>query len=183
MSMGSSVEGTKNQKEESEKEQDTSTEARHHALEDARRVLDHELKSLNDVTQKSWRVVQFNGLVATVFTALVPIQSGINQLTLTSGLVLGTAALVLGYSTYTAFQTQERERVPTGPETDMYRALANHDYEKDEYISHALRIYAEDIDTMQPKTEDKAEDVDRALLTSIFGVILLIAGTLLFFTA
>lgn len=181
--MGSSVEETEKQEEkESEEETDTSTEARRHALEDARRVLDHELQSLNDITQKSWRIVQFNGLVATVFAALVPIQSGLNQLTLIPGLILAAAALVLGYSTYTAFQTQERERVRTGPETDMYRAVSDHKYEEDEYLSHALRIHAEDIDAMQPTTEDKSEDVDRALLTSILGVILLMAGTLLLFT-
>lgn len=161
---------------------DSSTEARHHALEDARRVLDHELQSLNDVTRKSWRIVQFNGLVATVFAALVPIQSGLNELTLIPGLILTAAALVLGYSTYTAFQTQERERVRTGPETDMYRAVSDHDYEEDEYLSHALRIHADDIDAMQPTTENKSEDVDRALLTSILGVILLVVGTLFLFT-
>jgi len=179
--MGSSVEETEKQEEESE-ETDSSTEARHHALEDARRVLDHELQSLNDVTQKSWRIVQFNGLVATVFAALVPIQSGLNQLTLIPGLALAAAAVVLGYSTYTAFQTQERERVRTGPETDMYRTVSNHDYEEDDYLSHALRIHADDIDAMQPTTEDKSEDVDSALLTSILGVILLVTGTLLLFT-
>jgi hypothetical protein len=179
--MGTSVEETEKQKEEESDESDTSTEARRHALEDARRVLDHELQSLNDVTQKSWRIVQFNGLVATVFAALVPIQSGFNQLTPIPGLVLAAAGLVLGYSTYTAFQTQERERVRTGPETDMYRALSDHDYKEDEYLSHALRIHANDIDAMQPTTEDKSEDVDKALLTSILGVILLVAGTLLIF--
>lgn len=177
--MRSNVEETETQESEGT---DSSTEARHHALEDARRVLDHELQSLNDVTQKSWRIVQFNGLVATVFAALVPIQSGLNQLTLIPGLILTTAALVLGYSTYTAFQTQERESVRTGPETEMYRAVSNHDYEEDEYLSHALRIHADDIDAMQPTTEDKSKDVDRALLTSILGVILLVVGTLFLFT-
>lgn len=179
--MGSSVEETQKQEEDPE-ETDTSTEARRYALQDARRVLDHELQSLNDVTQKSWRIVQFNGLVATVFAALVPIQSGLSQLTPIPGLVLATAALFLGHSTYTAFQTQERESVRTGPETDMYRALSNHNYEEDEYLSHALRIHADDIDAIQPTTKDKSEDVDKALLTSILGVILLVAGTLLLFT-
>lgn len=177
--MRSNVEETETQESEGT---DSSTEARHHALEDARRVLDHELQSLNDVTQKSWRIVQFNGLVATVFAALVPIQSGLNQLTLIPGLILTAAALVLGYSTYTAFQTQERESVRTGPETEMYRAVSNHNYEEDEYLSHALRIHADDIDAMQPTTEDKSKDVDRALLTSILGVILLVVGTLFLFT-
>lgn len=179
--MESSVEETEKQEEESE-ETDSPTEARRHALEDARRVLDHELQSLNDVTRKSWRIVQFNGLVATIFAALVPIQSGLNQLILIPGLVLAAAVLILGYSTYTAFQTQERERVRTGPETDMYRAVSDHGYEEDEYLSHALRIHADGIDDMQPTAENKSEYVDRALLTSILGVIFLLAGTLLFFT-
>jgi len=177
--MGSSVDETEEQEESGGSE--PSTEARRHALEDARRVLDHELQSLNDVTQKSWRIVQFNGLVATVFAALVPIQSGLSQLTMIPGLVLGAAALLLGHSTYTAFQTQERESVRTGPETDMYRALSDHNYEEDEYLSHALRIHADDIDAIQPSTEDKSEDVDKALLTSILGVILLVSGTLFLF--
>jgi hypothetical protein len=179
--MGSSVEETKEQEGDSE-EPETFTEARRHALEDARRVLDHELTSLNDITQKSWRIVQFNGLVATVFAALVPIQAGLSQLTLIPGLVLSVAALLLGHSTYTAFQTQERESVRTGPETDMYRALSDHKYEEDEYLSHALRIHADGIDAIQPTTEDKSEDVDKALLTSILGVIILVAGALLLFT-
>ncbi len=179
--MGSGVEET--EKQEEAEETDSPTEARRHAIEDARRVLDHELQSLNDVTQKSWRIVQFNGLVATVFAAIVPIQSGLKQLTLIPGLVLAAAAVGLGYSTYTAFQTQERERVRTGPETDMYRTVSSHDYEEDEYLSHALRIHADDIDAMQPTTEEKSEDVDRALFTSIVGVMLLVTGTLLLFTA
>jgi hypothetical protein len=178
--MGSSVEET--EKQEGSEETDSSTKARRHALEDARRVLDHELQSLNDVTRKSWRIVQFNGLVATVFAALVPMQSELSQLNLISGPILAVAALLLGHSTYTAFQTQERESVRTGPETDMYRAISDHNYEEDEYLSHALRIHADDIDAIKPTTENKSEDVNKALLTSILGVILLVAGTLLLFT-
>jgi hypothetical protein len=109
-------------------------------------------------------------------------QSELSQLNLISGPILAVAALLLGHSTYTAFQTQERESVRTGPETDMYRAISDHNYEEDEYLSHALRIHADDIDAIKPTTENKSEDVNKALLTSILGVILLVAGTLLLFT-
>lgn len=182
--MEGGVEETVGNQEESSSDDtksDTPTEARHHALEDARRVLDHELQSLNDVTQKAWRVVQFNGLVATVFAALVPTRSGLTQLGPISGLLLVGAVIALGYSTYTAYRTQERESVNTGPETDMYRAVADHSYEEDDYLSHSLKIHANCLDSLHPSTEEKSEDVDEALLTSVLGVILLVVGTLLLF--
>lgn len=159
----------------------TPNEARQHALEDARRVLDHEFQSLNDITQKAWRVVQFNGLVATVFAALVPTRSGLTQIGPISGVFLVGAIIALGYSTYTAYRTQERESVNTGPETKMYRAVANYSYDEDDYLSHSLKIHASCLDSLQPSTEEKSEDVDKALLTSILGVILLVVGSLLLF--
>ena len=178
--MSNSVEETENQ-EESKKDSDTSSEARRHALDDARRVLDQELQSLNDITQKAWRVVQFNGLVATVFASLVPTQSSLTQITPISGFLLGGAVISLGYSTYRAFQTQQRESISTGPETDMFRAVAKHDYDEVDYLSRAINIHSDCFDKVQSKTEDKSEDVDNALITSILGVILLVAGTILLF--
>lgn len=176
--MENSVEETENQQEESEEESCTSLEARRHALEDARRVLDQELQSLNDITRKAWRVVQFNGLVATVFAALVPTQSSLTQITPISGILLAGAVISLGYSTYKAFQTQQRESISTGPETDMFRAVAEHDYDEDDYLSRAINIHSDCFDKVQSKTENKSEDVDNALITSILGVILLVAGTI-----
>jgi len=81
--MSNGVEEAENQ-EESNEDSDIPSEARRHALDDARRVLDQELQSLNDITQKAWRVVQFNGLVATVFAKprTHPIQSNSDNTTL-----------------------------------------------------------------------------------------------------
>jgi len=154
--MSNGVEEAENQ-EESNEDSDIPSEARRHALDDARRVLDQELQSLNDITQKAWRVVQFNGLVATVFAKprTHPIQSNSDNTTLRNP--TRRAVISLGYSTYRAFQTQQRESISTGPETDMFRAVAKHNYDEVDYLSRAINIHSDCFDKVQSKTEDKSQ--------------------------
>jgi hypothetical protein len=63
----------------------------------------------------------------------------------------------------------------------MFRAVAKHNYDEVDYLSRAINIHSDCFDKVQSKTEDKSEDVDNALITSILGVILLVAGTILLF--
>jgi hypothetical protein len=185
--MSDSVEGatseTEKEKSGGKSGSTASTQARAHALEDARRVVDLELQSVNDLTRKAWRVVRFNGLVATVFAALVPTQSGLDQLDQFSGGFFAAAIIALGFSTYIAYRTQKREKVKTGPESGLYRALANHEYDEDDYLSRSLEIHADCLDSLNPTTEEKSENLDDAIITSVLGVILLLAGTLWLFIA
>ena len=62
-----------------------------HAIEEARRTLDQQLDAFNDVNDKAWRIVQLNGIIATIYIAAVA--NALNDLTFTR---LPSALIAIG---------------------------------------------------------------------------------------
>lgn len=157
------------------------TVTRGHALADARGVLYQDLTSDAELTTKAWRSVQFSGLSATIFAGLVAPHFTNGRFNRYAVVALLAAAILLATSMFIGFRQQDSTEISTGPETKYYRAIADHDYDTDEYVKKALKLYADSIDEINEEIENKALNVKISLITSVAGVIFLIIAIIFIF--
>jgi len=172
----------KEEQRESTKET-SGTKARQHALEDARNTLSEQLVSVNDITRKGWRVIQFNGLVATVAVALFPTVLSRESITLAETSIFIVSIIPFVISTVFAYRIQHPQSVINGPGTDVYRYASKYDYPEDEYLRDILDRYANGIDTVRETTENNSEQLRIAVTTSAVGLVVLIISVLISVTA
>lgn len=174
--------------EEAEKEEVAVSETepdgpvtRGHALADARGIFTQELTSDTELTTKAWRSVQFSGLSATIFAGLVAPHLTIEHFNIFAIIALAAAAISFVASISIGVRQQDSTGISSGPETKYYRALANYDYDADEYVKKSLKLYADSIDELNEEVEQKARNVKIALYTSVMGVIFLLIATIFLF--
>lgn len=150
-----------------------------HALQEARRTLDHQLKAFNDVNDKAWRIVQFNGIIATVYIAAVA--NAIGSLTLEPipvGVIV--AGLVsIGASAFLAAEGQKATKVTIGQSTDAFESLRENDPSEIAYLYKTLEDYEDWIDEVNEKTESNGSMINTAKWLMIIGVVLITSGTVL----
>ena len=108
------------------------TESFRHALEEARRTFDHQITAYEDADEKSWRVLRFNGLVATVAVA-----GAVNAPPPFSGWELGTfvfGVLLLGISTVLVFRGLPHNEVGLGASREFFDRVEEKNPKKCIYI-------------------------------------------------
>lgn len=162
------------EEEQRESVENRGTKARQFALEDARRTLDEQLVSVNDISRKGWRVLQFNGLVATVAVALLPTVLSNEELGVT---LIGLFSVAIGLfvvSTVIAYRIQHPQNVVNGPGTDVYRHVSDYDYPENQYLREILERYATGIDTVRETTKSNSNQLQIAVITSAVGLIVLL---------
>lgn len=154
------------------------TKARHHALTDARRTLNEHLVSVNDMSRKGWRVLQFNGIVATVVAALIPTQFTLSDFSLITVILLAIFLLMYIISTYFAYKIQRPRGVEMGPSSDVFRYAAEYDYPEDEYLAEILETYADAIDSVGRSNTESSSGLRIAVTTSAMGLASLLIALL-----
>lgn len=150
-----------------------------HALQEARHTLDQQLQAFNDVNDKAWRIVQLNGIIATVYIAAVA--NALNSLAvdwMSAGVVtLGLIAMAV--SVFLATEGQEATTVAIGQSSDAFRSLRKTDPDEITYLYTTLEDYESWIDEVNRKTEQNGETVNTAKRLLLIGVVLIISGTVL----
>lgn len=172
-----------NQNENAAEDKDAAvsgTEARRHALDDARQRLAELHNSIGELGQKGWRVMQFNATVVTILATFGPSQLSISS---NSSFVLGAVALTFGlalvsfaYSTWVGYRMQSPDELENGPGSDVYSWTSEYDYSEDEYLSTVLEDYAESINTVEDCNAKVASKLGRTLAASAVGMAFLLLG-------
>lgn len=152
-----------------------------HALDEARRTLDQQLEAFNDVNEKAWRIVQLNGLIATVYVAAVA--NALDGLTFSmySILFVSVGLVIMGFSVFLAAEGQEATKVTIGQSTDAFESLRSTDPSEIAYLYKTLQDYESWIAQVNKKTEINAETINWAKRLSIIGVVFIVGGTVLAF--
>jgi hypothetical protein len=153
-------------------------EARIHALEDARQSLKHSFSSLNDYRRRGWRVMKFNGIVATVFIALLPTQKDVFSIHPHALLVLGIGLFLLVISTAIGYYVQKAEDVGIGPKHETYQKISDWNYGEDQYLRWSLEKHAESINILIDVNNAKNTQLKFGIFTSVMGVGFLITGSI-----
>lgn len=154
------------------------TKARRHALTDARRTLNEHLVAVNDMSRKGWRVLQFNGIVATVVAALVPTQFSLSDFSLITVVLLALYLLLFVVSTYFAYRIQRPKGVDMGPSSDAFRHTSEYDYPEDEYLTEIIGTYANAIDRVGESNTESSKGLRIAVTTSALGLASLLIALL-----
>lgn len=150
-----------------------------HALTEARRTLDQQLNAFNDVNGKAWRIIQLNGIIATVYIAAVA--NALDGLDFTpipaSILILGL--VLMGLSAYFAATGQDVEKITIGQGSDAFESVRENDPSEIAYLYKTLEDYEQWIKEANTKTDQNGEVVNRAKWLLIGGVVLITAGTVI----
>ena len=117
------------------------TESFKHALEEARRTFDHQITAYEDADEKSWRVLRFNGLVATIAVA-----GAVNIPPPFSILELGSfvaGIMVLGISTILVFRGLPHNEVGLGASREFLDRVGAKNPPEEVYLHWAINQYAD----------------------------------------
>ncbi len=128
-------------------------DAYRHALDEARRTIDQQLEAFNDVADKAWRIVQLNGIIATVYIAAAA--NALPELSITSpndGIIV-VGLTCLGMSVYLAAEGQEAQTVVIGQSSDEFESVRSSDPSEIAYLYNTLADYETWIDQVHTKTE------------------------------
>lgn len=149
-----------------------------HALEEARRTLDQQLEAFNDIADKAWRIVQLNGIIATVYVAAVA--NALDDLTYTwmSVILVALGLVLMGISVYLAAEGQQAQTVTIGQSSDAFASIREHDPDEITYLYKTLADYEEWIDQVHEKTEANGDTVNSAKRLLIIGVVFITGGTI-----
>lgn len=150
-----------------------------HAIQEARRTLDQQLKAFNDVNGKAWRIVQLNGIIATIYISAVANALGDLQLTLIPTGLLSLGLISMACSAYLAANGQDVRKVTIGQGTDAFESIRQTDPSEIEYLYKTLEDYEDWIEEVNRKSEQNGEIVNKSKWLLIGGVILITAGTIL----
>lgn len=150
-----------------------------HAITEARRTLDQQLKAFNDVNGKAWRIVQLNGIIATVYIAAVAnALDGLNFTPLPASiLILGL--VLMGLSAYFAATGQDVEKITIGQGSDAFKSVRENDPSEIAYLYKTLEDYEQWIEEANTKTDQNGEVINRAKWLLLGGVVLITAGTVI----
>jgi len=157
---------------------DYNVETFRHAIEDARRTHEYQIEAYDDIDEKSWRVLRFNGVVATVAVA-----GAVNLSPPFSTFVWVFALGGLGclvYSTYLALDGQPENEITVGPSGDDFQTVVEKNPQEPVYLSWMVQNYADYTEEGVEKVEKNAEAVDRAKVFTIIGVGVLLTSGLLY---
>lgn len=148
------------------------------AIEDARRAHAYQIEAYDDIDEKSWRILQFDGVVATVATAgVVNLQPPFPWYVWS--LALGGFA-GLAISTYLALDGQPENRITVGPDTNDFQKVNSMNPQEAVYLSWMVQNYTKYLEEGVVKVEKNAEAIDRAKVFSIISVGLLLSSGLLY---
>lgn len=148
------------------------------AIEDVRRTHAYQIEAYDDIDEKSWRILQFDGVVATVATAgIVNLQPPFPWYVWSLSLG-GFAGLAI--STYLALDGQPENRITVGPGTNDFQKVNSMNPEEAVYLSWMVRNYTKYFEEGVEKVERNAEAIDRAKVFSIISVGLLLTSGLLY---
>ena len=151
------------------------------ALEDARRTHDQQLEAYNDIDEKGWRVLRFNGIVATVAMAgAVSIEN--NPSVCAVVLFLGGIGL-LSWSTYRIMYKQPIKEVTLGPSTEDLENIMSKNPKEGVYLEWMTKRYAEWSDIVTVAVEENSANVDLAKLLSVLGTAFMLGGGILHVTS
>lgn len=163
----------------SDSEPEYDIESYRHAITEARRTLDQQLKAFNDVNGKAWRIVQLNGIIASVYIAAVAnALDGLNFTPLPA-LILILGLVLLGLSAYFAATGQNVEKITIGQGSDAFESVRKNDPSEIAYLYKTLEDYEQWIVEANAKTDQNGKVVNRAKWLLIGGVVLITAGTVI----
>lgn len=150
-----------------------------HAIEEARRTLDQQLQAFNDVADKGWRIVQLNGIIATVYaSAVVNALNILDFSILTVGSIL-FGFLLMGISIFIVVSEQEGSKISIGQSPEAFESMRKNDPEEFEYLREVIKEYESSIKSVGEKTEYNSRIVTGAKILLTAGVGFLVSGTLL----
>lgn len=162
------------------KPEDYNEETFYRMLEDARRTHREQLQAYNDVDDKRWRVLQFNGIIATVAMAgVVNLSEGIPVLVL---VLIGVGALCLGVSTYYLLKGSPNQTAILGPSREKMTEIADMNPSPPVYCHWMTKQYLNWANTMEMRVNENSSIIDCAKYLSMSGVGCMISGALAFVT-
>ncbi|WP_338756253.1 hypothetical protein V9T20_05860 [Halobacterium salinarum] len=174
---------SEDQTDDTEEEQEPAydIESYRHALTEARRTLDQQLQAFNDVNEKAWRIVQLNGLIATVYVTAVA--NALDGLTFSvcSILLVALGLSSMGVSVLLASEGQKATTVNIGQSAEAFESLRSNDPPEIKYLYRTLEDYESWISQVNEKTEINGTTVNRAKRLSIIGVVFITVGSILAF--
>lgn len=147
-------------------------------LEDAKRTHNEALVAFSEVSEKAWRIVQLNGIVATIFASAVVSSPDSLSFTLIPILSLFIGFILIGLSTWEATAGQEATKLNLGQSSDALASLRDHRPAESKYIEETLKSYESWIDECIQKTEKNGRIVNRAKSESLGGIALITLGLL-----
>ena len=177
--MGEETESTETIENESEIEYDIETYRS--AIEEARRTLDQQLQAFNDITNKAWRIVQLNGIVATIYVSAVVNAADILTFTLPAIILIGTGLILMSGSVLLAAEGQEAKKTTIGQGSDAFESVRKNDPKEIAYLYKTLEDYESWIDEVNSKTERNGSRVNCSKRLLILGVVFITIGTLVTF--
>jgi hypothetical protein len=172
---------TNTAEQEDEPEPDYDIESYRHALEEARRTLDQQLDAFNDVNEKAWRIVQLNGLIATVYVSAVANAMEGLTFSIRPIILIISGLTMMAASVFLAASGQEAKTVTIGQGPEAFESLRDNDPSEIAYLYETLKDYESWIDQVSGKTEKNGETVNIAKWLSILGVVFISGGTVFAF--
>lgn len=150
------------------------------AMEDARRTHDEQLQAYSDIDDRNWRVLQFNGLIATIAIAgAVNVGENISPAAI-SLFFLGIALLT--YSTYRLLHKTPVTEVTLGPSDNDLGKISEKNPAEGVYLDWMIGLYSEWTKSVENATRENSANVDLAKLLSVVGTGLMISGGLIHVT-
>ena len=150
-----------------------------HAIEEARRTLDQQLNAFNDVGEKAWRIVQLNGIVATIYISAIANALGSLQFTTLATGFIGGGLCALGLSAYLVVNGQDAQVVFIGQSTHSFAQVRKYDPPEIAYLYKTLESYECWIESVGEKTEQNGTAVNNGKYAFLIGVALITIGTVL----
>jgi len=150
------------------------------ALEDARRTHDQQLQAYNDVNDRNWRVLRFNGIIATVSVAAAASVS--SDIEIQTAIVLLTGTLFLSYSSYRLIYKTPVTKVTLGPSKGDLKTVSDKNPPESVYLDWMVGLYSEWTESVKAATKKNSDNIELAKLLSVVGTALLIGGGLLHVT-
>jgi len=149
-----------------------------HAIEEARRTLDQQLQAFNDVADKGWRIVQLNGIIATIYaSAVVNSLSALNFST-KSLLSIFIGFFLMAVSIFLVISEQESHKIMIGQGTEAFRSMRENDPEEIVYLYETIKSYEKWIDDVGKKTKYNGRIIEAAKISLTVGVGFILTGTI-----
>jgi hypothetical protein len=175
--MSESTEATETAEGETEIEYDIETYQ--HTIEEARRTLDQQLQAFNDVSKKGWRIVQLNGIIATIYVSAIA--NSLDNLTLSNSSlgVIGFGLVFMALSVFYTMTGQEAEDVKIGQGPKAFESVRENDPEEIAYLYKTIDDYESWIENVSSKTEYNKRVVNISKMFLLVGVGFITIGTFL----
>jgi hypothetical protein len=149
-------------------------------LEDARRTHDQQLEAFNDIGEKAWRIVRLNGIVATIYVAVIA-NTFRNTLsfTLISFTLISSGLALLLISALVSLSGQREQSVIVGNSPEAFSKLREHEPNERVYLKETLKGYEHWIQKTSEQTDSNGKAVRTAKYCCIAGVSFIMLGTII----